>query len=124
MISIEDEQTGDVMNKKYAPYQKQMLAALKWLDVYKYLFFVLLDGDFRPQSGEVVKAVGGSVTTIVERQVEQHIKWAPENFTDFLSTSATRTRKSSNEEGTHVLLTMCGARHPASTASSYIRTRN
>ena len=89
--------------KNYAPYQKQMLVALKWLDVYKYLFFVLLDGDFRPQSGEVVKAVGGSVTTIVERQVEEHIKWAPENFTDFLSTSATRTRKSSNEEGTHVL---------------------
>ena len=53
-ISIEDEQTGDVMNKKYASYQKQMLVALKWLDAYKYLFFVLLDGDFRPQSGEVV----------------------------------------------------------------------
>ena len=53
-ISIEDEQTGDVMNKKYASYQKQMLVALKWLEVYKYLFFVLLDGDFRPQSGEVV----------------------------------------------------------------------
>ena len=53
-ISIEDEQTGDVMNKKYASYQKQMLVALKWLEVYKYLFFVLLDGDFRLQSGEVV----------------------------------------------------------------------
>ena len=42
-VSIEDEQTRDVLNKKYGPYQKQMPIALKEVDVYKYLLFVLLD---------------------------------------------------------------------------------
>ena len=75
-VAIKDERTGETKKSTHGPYQRDdMPVQLKGTNVYKYLLYVLLDKGFNQLSGEVVSAIGGSITKLTEllpQHAEQH----------------------------------------------------
>ena len=75
-VAIKDERTGETKRSRHGPYQRDdMPVQLKGTNVYKYLLYVLLDKGFNQLSSEVVSAIGGSMTKLIDllpQHAEQH----------------------------------------------------